>query len=313
MHTHISKARLAARVAGVFATTGALAILSADAFTSGHLALDHFLLPVVVAITILSGHLVGKAGWRAPLSAFGFAIVFLIGTGLTVYTSAGRQAKSAELSMGDAAASNAELAKLQRERADAKARWQTADDKATAEMTGQKCLERCKAWKDRATDIQARIDILDAGIKRIGGEKTVAPTAHRVADVLALFGYDHKTAKRLLITLEPFAYSLFLELAAIIAFGYGFGGQVRQVAPTVTPEPGPVVTAEPAKITGQERRDVVVSFVRAHTARHGRPPQLQQLQALHLSRFGAPLPKSTASRWRAEATATAPTLRVVGG
>lgn len=312
MKTHTTTAARLAITAGVVATAGAMAILCRDAFASGHWSLDHALLPVIVCITILAGHLVGTAGWRQPISAAGFALLFALGTGLTVYTSVGRQAGIADKSIADAEAINRELSDKRAELKASRARWEHADGQATKEMTGKKCLvERCQAWRTRATDIQSRIDVLQAGIARLGGGQVVAPNAERAAEVAALFGFDKAAAKRAFIIFEPFGYSLFLELAAIVAFGFGFA-RLRPKAQRVeiTPEPGPVVTAD---TTNSERRAVVVSFVAAQAARRGQAPTLQAIQAMHLARFGSKLPKSTASRWRIEA-AQQPVkrLRVVG-
>lgn len=298
MKTHNTTAARLAITAGVVATAGAMAILCRDAFTTGHWSLDHALLPVIVCITILAGHLVGTAGWRQPISAAGFALLFALGTGLTVYTSVGRQASIADKSIADAEAINRELSDKRAELKASRTRWEQADGQATKEMTGQKCLERCQAWRTRAADIQARIDVLQAGIARLGGGQVVAPTAERAAEVLAVFGYDKAAAKRAFIIFEPFGYSLFLEFAAIVAFGFGFARlRPRTQRVEITPEPGPVVTAD---TTSQERRAVVVSFVAAQTARRGQAPTLQAIQAMHLARFGSKLPKSTASRWRLE-------------
>lgn len=296
MTTHNTTAHRLAIAAGAAATVGALAILCSDALTSGHWTLDHALLPLFVGITILAGHLFGSAGWRRPLSASGFAVLFVFGTGITLYTSMGRQAATADKQMADAAAVNAELTAKSAEVKAAKTRWEAADGQATKEMTGQKCLDRCQAWKTRAADIQARIDVLEAGMRRLGGTQVIAPRADKAAEILAVFGADKAAAKRAFITFEPSFYSLFLEMAAIVAFGFGFGGRQSQRV-EVTPTPGPVVTAD-ATTTGQERRAVVVSFVAAQTARQGRAPALAAIQAMHLSRFGVKLPKSTASRWR---------------
>lgn len=312
MTTHNTTAARLAITAGVVATVGAMAILCRDALTSGHWTLDHALLPVIVCITILAGHLVGTAGWRQPVSAAGFAMLFCLGTGLAVYTSVGRQAAVAAQAIADAEAINREIADKRAEVKAATARWEHADGQATKEMTGQKCLDRCQAWRTRAADIQSRIDILRAGIARLGGGQVVAPTAERAAEVLAVFGYDKARTKHAFITFEPFGYSLFLELAAIVAFGFGFARRRSNTQRVeITPEPGPALTSDTAN--GQERRAVVVSFVAAQTARKGQAPALAAIQAMHLARFGVKLPKSTASRWRLEA-AQQPVrrLRVVG-
>ena len=90
--SHYHTGRTLAISVGVAATGGALAILLADPIMTGNWRLDHVLLPVIVAITIASGHLCGCAcaGWRI-LPAMGFSLIFLVGTVLTVYSSVGAQ------------------------------------------------------------------------------------------------------------------------------------------------------------------------------------------------------------------------------
>jgi hypothetical protein len=68
-----------------------------DAIRSGQWTPDDIMMPIIVGVTIVIGHLVGCV-WRAreSLSAVVFAFVFVMGTGLVVYTSVGRQARVAE-------------------------------------------------------------------------------------------------------------------------------------------------------------------------------------------------------------------------
>ena len=93
------------------ATGGALAILLADPITTGNWRLDHALLPVIVGVTIAAGHLVGSAiRDRKALAATGFALVFTIGTLLTVYSSVGSQAEKGGNKAADVEAHNLMIA-----------------------------------------------------------------------------------------------------------------------------------------------------------------------------------------------------------
>lgn len=314
MSTHSSTARKLAIVAGIAATGGALAILCGDVFTTGHWSLDHALMPVIVGITILAGHLVGTAlrSWKIG-SAAGFALLFVIGTGLTVYTSVGRQAKTAETEIASVEANNAAIKEAHSELILARRRLADAEGMIAKETGKGGCGKICKDWTQRANEVRSHIALQVAGIERLGAPKPVAPRADRAAEVLALFGVEKDKAKRYFQLFEPFAYSLFLELAAIVAFGFGFGQRKADAEEVViTPEPGPVMVAPS---TSTERRAAVHSFVAAHIVRHGHPPQLHTMQAMHREAFGMELPKSTASRWRLEAEAKIKPvrqLRVVG-
>ena len=51
-------------LAGIAATSGAIALLLAEPLTTGHWTLDHGLVPLVVGLTVASGHLATRAEGR---------------------------------------------------------------------------------------------------------------------------------------------------------------------------------------------------------------------------------------------------------
>jgi hypothetical protein len=330
MTTHNTFSRALAILAGTAATIGALAILCGDALESGHWTLEHGLLPVIVSVTILSGHLVGQAlrGFKLG-SAAGFALLFVIGTGLTVYTSVGRQAKIADTEKLEVTHRNAELERLAAAAADLKQTLAYAVPDMKAECLDAPKVLPPKGWPEcrrkRASveAFQEKLAKTEDSISRSGAPKPVAAKADRAAEVVSLlFAVEKARAKDVFYTFEPFANSLFLELAAIVAFGFGFSGQRRRRERVeITPTPGPVIVAEPAKaepvkVAHPDRRATVHSFVAAHAAKTGRAPQLKDVQALHFQRFGVVLPKTTAWNWRKEAMESLTPvrhLRVVGG
>jgi hypothetical protein len=110
--------RILAVVAGAIASCGALAILCQDALKTGAWGLEHALMPVLVIVTILSGHLF-SAAVRAfkPLSSLGFAVVATIATWGTIYTSVGKQSELAEAKIKAAESNNAERNNLLARRA----------------------------------------------------------------------------------------------------------------------------------------------------------------------------------------------------
>lgn len=317
-HTNTA-GRTLAIIAGVAATGGALAILLQDAFTSGHWSLDHMLMPVLVGITILSGHLIGSAVRDFKfMSAAGFALLFVLGTGLTVYTSVGRQAKTADTEVSTAETKNKAIADKGAELATARQRLTDAEKMVEIETRKGGCKSNCKDWKQRASEVRSHLKAIEGELSSLGAPAPVAPRAEKMAAVLAILGADKAQAKAALMLFEPFAFSLFLELTAIVAFGFGFRhsrkGKSERVE--ITPEPGPVMTAAPAKASSSERRAAVHSFVAAHAARHGHAPQIPAIQAMHRDRFGADLPKTTAWNWKSEAMAQLEPvrrLRLVGG
>lgn len=104
---HYRASRWLAIAAGVTATGGALAILLAEPLSTGHWTLNHVLLPLIVGVTIMAGHLVGSATReRRWLAGLGFAAIFVIGTALTIYSSVGAQKSGAASRAADVAAAN---------------------------------------------------------------------------------------------------------------------------------------------------------------------------------------------------------------
>lgn len=238
-HTSTTPQR-AARLAGFAAIGGALYILLKSAIETGHWSTEQILMPVIVGVTILAGHLVTSAlrDWRL-LSAAGFALVFVLGTGLTVYCSVGQQAKVAEAEgaqAADTAARQAEIAAdAERVRAKRKAAEDMLDD------ARRKFARECNSGLgSRCRGIKATIDVYEAAVKghdadlaalaersdAIGPVQAAGVRPGRMAAVLAVFAADEATAReewtRVFVLFEPFAFSLFLELGAIVAFGYGF-------------------------------------------------------------------------------------------
>lgn len=335
MKHNYTAGRVLAILAGIAATLGALAILSHDAITTGHWSLDHALMPVVVGITILAGHLIGSALRSLKvLSAAGFALLFILGTALTVYTSVGRQAKIADTEDAAAAAVasqidglNAEISRINEKRTKAD-KMLTAAQTALADECGTGKGSRCGGRKATVDVYEAAVKGHDADVARI--RKQIAEAgpvpvsnarAARMASVIAIFMADEDAAKarmtRVFRMFEPFALSLFLELTAIVAFGYAFGNRRKAKAPKteIEHEPGPAAAAPVHVPKSSERRAAVHSFVAAHMAKHGTAPSIPAVQTAHRDTFGIELPKTTAWNWITEAKAKIEPvrrLRVVG-
>ena len=287
MTTHYQHGRTLAITCGLAATGGALAILLADPVTTGNWRLDHVLLPVVVSITIAAGHLCGSAlrGWRI-LPGLGFALVFCIGTLLTVYSSVGAQKSGAGArQVAEVAYHNGAISEKRAEIEHARVRARQAQAMADKEMTGERCGPRCKDWRLREQEVQARIAKLEGELQGMGAPQVAPSKARPFAEALGVLGFDAAKVEKVAATFEPFAFSLLFELTAIIAFGYGFAAKRRQ------PEPDGVKW-EPVDLTPQpEEQDNVLNFCKAFKAANGRAPTIPEVQ----SKF-PDCPKTTA--WR---------------
>lgn len=208
--------------AGVAASGGALTILLWDLPSTGW-TLEHTLLPLIVGITIATGWLADRALTnRRPLSAVAFAFLLLAGTGLTVYCSVGRQAETSESKALTALDHNEAIEKKRAELARARIRHAEANAMADRETGQGGCKRVCEDWKLRAREVEAHIRKLEAEIRVDGPRKPVAGKAERAAQVLSLFGWDERHTAAVIAKVEPITFALFFELAAIVAFGYGF-------------------------------------------------------------------------------------------
>lgn len=238
--THYSRPAWLAITVGVAATGGALAILLADPVTTGIWRLDHVLLPVVVAITIAAGHLCGSAlrGWRI-LPAMGFALIFAVGTALTVYSSVGAQKSGAGARQAtEVAFHNGAIEEKRAEIEHARVRARQAQAMADKEMTGERCGARCKDWRLREQEVQARIAKLEGELHGLGAPQVAPSRARPFAEALGVVsGLDVAKVEKIATTFEPFAFSLLFELTAIVAFGFGFGGKPGRREPKAASPP----------------------------------------------------------------------------
>lgn len=243
MSAKSSKGRALAVTAGLAFTAGGLTILLGDVLTKPEAWTSYHALTILTVFgTIAAGHLLADA-WRARhiLAAFGFFVLFLSGTGLVVYQSVGRQAETTDAKVLDAEASNTAIASKGADLAKAKQRFDDANRAADGEMRGERCGQRCKDWRQRATEVQALISQIEGEIRALGPQKPVAPKAEKMAAVAALFGADQQKAKAALMLLEPFLWTLFFEIGSIVSLGFAFrSGPVLVSAPANDIAPPPL-------------------------------------------------------------------------
>jgi hypothetical protein len=211
--------RFSAFVAGIIASAGALAILLQDAFKTGAWGLEHALMPVLVIITILAGHLFGSAV-RAfkPLSALGFFIVAIAATWGVVYTSVGKQSELADTKIKAAESINAARASLLVERKRSVAMLDE-ERKALAKECDTGKGTKCEGKKVTVGTYENAVAGIDAKLEKLGPDLPIAPKAEKMAEVIAAFtGKDQAQVKHALMLVEPFTYSLIFELCALVSF-----------------------------------------------------------------------------------------------
>lgn len=272
MKTSTNERRTAIAV-GVAAAGAALAILLQDViWQKAPVTLDHALMPIIVLITIAAGHLAVKG--RTIGAFFGFGLVFILGTLLTVYTSVGRQAEVADTASKRAEVVASERSRIMALRSRAEAMQQEATGKLAAE---------CRTGKGTRCDgIKATVDVYAAAVKGHDADLAKLPVivnaarSSRFADVMELGGLNREKTQHVAYLLEPFAYSLFFELCAIVAFGFGFGGRRTTKVANDNPQEPDVVTVPDIEPTADER---VVIWSKAFEAKHHRKPSQAEIRS----------------------------------
>ncbi len=259
---------------GAAAAVAALAILWQDVLMAGAKpTLDHFLMIAIVGITIAAGHLAIKG--RTIGAFIGFGFVFALGLALTVYTSVGRQAEVADTAGRKADLVATERTRIMKLRDRAETMLQEANGRLAAE---------CKTGKGQRCDgIKATVDVYAAAVKGHNADLAKLPVivtasrSGRFADVMELTGASRDKVQHVAYLIEPFAYSLFFELCAIVAFGFGFGGRRPVIANDNPPaDVVPVPDIPDVEPTADER---IVSWSKAFEAKHKRRPEQHEIRS----------------------------------
>jgi hypothetical protein len=215
--------RVLASLAGAAFTAGALIILIGPAVTTPTLWTQYHVLTVLAVLgTIFAGHQITTA-WRArSVACLGYLVVFLMGTALVVYNSVGNQVEKTGASIATAEATNEQIASKKADIARAKDRLAYAQRQIERESTGQKCGTRCRGWQQSARDIEAVIENHERALAQLGPQRPVNAKANHMAEVAALFGGDRAKIEAMLTLIEPFLWTLFLEIGSIVSFGFAF-------------------------------------------------------------------------------------------
>lgn len=281
MRANSTPARALAIALGVIASGGALYILLKDDVMAGRWSDAFVLVPIMIVIALAAGHLAVEAfRSRKLLAALGFTIAFVMGSALTVYTSVGKQAESSDSQILSAEDSTKRRASIETEIADVQRSINWArPDMLKACMGAPEPLPP-NAWPEcrrRRASVQAfeqRLPELKKDLESLGSRKPVAADADRVAKVIhMLFGLDEKHVKAVLIVIKPFAFSLLFELTAIAAFGFAFGHRApARAGRTAETQPSPETPP------GSRKDPNIVSWVQEFERRHGRPPQIPEVQ-----------------------------------
>lgn len=294
--THTSKLAIAAAV--IFPIGGLIVLFGDSALKPDQWTIKHALTVLTVAGTIAAGHLCLDAmKLRRALACLGFAVLFLLGTGLVVVQSIGRQVETSESKHLTAEARN-------------KARGTILADMARAaamrdEAAGKLARECASGFGKRCKGIQATLDVYmaavrghQADLKALGPAIPVDPTAAHVAKTAAVFGFDAAAVKAGFLILEPFLITLFFEIGSVIALGFAMPARVsatRREFATVSGEFATVSTS-PTWTDTDDLTDDQLDELRKLVLRHRRLNNNQLAQLCGVQ-------KGTASKWVTKAVA----------
>ena len=188
-----TSSRILAGIAGTGCVTGSLMILLGDQLWQPATWQDHHWLTILmVGGTIAVGKLTHKAWPSRKLSSFGFAVMFFVGTLLTVYNSVGRQAETTDAKQLTAEQTNSAIASKSADLSDARNRLIRASDKVelytnggvdpdTGKTIKAKCGEVCNDWKERRSDAIASVEKIEAQLAALGPKKPVNAKAEKFA------------------------------------------------------------------------------------------------------------------------------------
>lgn len=224
MSTSTTAGRGIAIAAGLAFTGGALTILLHDVVVLGHpWTIAHTLAVLTVAGVILAGELAREAwGSRHYGACLGFWLAVVVGTGLVVYNSVGRQAEASDTSTLSVEDRNDQRSAA---KADLAAHQKMLDEELAAHAEEAKhggCKAACKGIEASITVYEAAVAGDRAKLDKLGAPEPVAPKAEKFAEILGLFGADKAQTRAVLSLLEPFLYTLLFEYGSIVAWGYAF-------------------------------------------------------------------------------------------
>ena len=223
----------AAILAGAAATVLSIALLLRD--VRDPWSVDAALPPVLVLVTIIAGHNVWRALRRGRLiSATLLALLTVFGSSLVVWEQMGRRAEARDTKVASAEDNSVQRQRLQKKLTEAEevlGTHRASRDRECATGKGKQCDGKqytVATWEAAVTGYKAELTGL-------GTPKPVDPKAERLAALSNMIGFGAEDAKvrSLVAMFDPLAVPLFLELGAIILFGYGLSPVPRRRSATM--------------------------------------------------------------------------------
>lgn len=213
---------------GLVAAAGATALLVRDAWVTGW-TVDLALMPALVGLTVLAGHLFWKALSSGRVVAAGLiAILACYGSLLTVNETMGRRAEIRDGKIMSAEAKQAARISAEAELASVTQTYNWALPDMASECAGApdplppSGWPKCRSKRGTVKALEQRVATLKGEVAAIAPAPVDAKT-DRVATIAAWFGAPPLAVRGVYGTLEPFLMPIFLELASIVLFSFGLG------------------------------------------------------------------------------------------
>lgn len=239
-------------VGGTLAASCAIALLTRDAIYNG-LTLDHALMPFLVGLTILAGHLAWQAATEWKLSAVPMLALAVFGSGLIIYETMGRRAETRNTKIAVVADKQHQRESAMSDLVSAKQHLAQALPLRNAECIGApdplppKQWPLCRKYRGLVSALETRVDSLEADVAKVA-PASINPKAEQAASIASWFGISSKSTEQAVNTFDPLAFPFFLEFIAMAMFGFGIGHRKVEApkieAPAMTTFERPLSDAE---------------------------------------------------------------------
>jgi hypothetical protein len=211
---------LPSTVAGVVAAGAAIALLMRDAQHTG-LTLDHAMMPVLVFLTVLFGHEAFRAlkEWKV-ISAVLMLCLAAFGSLIIVGETMGRRAETRDAKIAQATKTVDQYAIIAADYQRAAGLVAQSEQWTAAECASGKG-KKCEGQTFTLNQRKAHAEKLKAELEKATAPAPVDSKADKIAYWASVFGASKAFAKELFQNFDPFSLSLFLEMGALIGFGFG--------------------------------------------------------------------------------------------
>lgn len=179
--------------------------------------LDHALTIALLGVTTILGHLSVKS-WQAGRigGSLAFPLLFVLGTGLTIYNSATRQSLVDERAQLEAVTANSDRARLETELSAMKKLRDDTAQAATAACAKSEHTDRCKGKKATRDFYQRAVTAAEEKFSSAPAPQLATTKPQQFAKLLSDLGVA--VPATVVAAFLPFALALFFELTSIACY-----------------------------------------------------------------------------------------------